>query len=245
MIDPWLIFHAAGISASGLLAYGTFTPSSQLWGRVIVRGSATERPAVALTFDDGPTAGPTERVLDLLRESGVPAAFFVVGRNCRRWPGLVRRMHDEGHVVANHTWDHSHAGWMGLRTYWDDQLRRTSDEVAQIIGRRPALFRPPMGIKTAFTLRAARRAGCRTVGWTRRARDGVSTTPAAILARFGAAAAGDILLLHDGVEPNSPGRDPEPTIAALPTLIGELRGLGLELARLDKLLGVGAYLERA
>lgn len=245
MLDPfWPTFHAVGMTTAAVLAYGTFVPSSQMWGRTILRGPTGPRVAraVALTFDDGPTDGPTDRVLDLLGEAGVRAAFFVIGRNCERWPALVRRMHAEGHLVANHTWDHSHAGWCGGPRYWDEQVRRTSDAIADLVGRQPAMFRPPMGIKTRFTLAAAARHGCATVGWTRRARDGGATTREAILQRVrDRATAGDILLMHDGVEPDHPGRDPGPTLAALPELLMGLRERGLETARLDDLLGVPGY----
>jgi peptidoglycan/xylan/chitin deacetylase (PgdA/CDA1 family) len=247
MLDPfWHTLHAVGFSTCAVLAYGTFVPSSQLWGRTILRAppaaEAGGSPSVALTFDDGPTDGPTDRVLDLLGGAGVKAAFFVIGQNCRRCPRLLRRIHDEGHLVANHTWDHSHASWRGLRRYWDDQLTRTGDAIAEVVGRRPAIFRPPMGIKTAFTLAAARAAGCATVGWTRRARDGGPTTATAILGRLlGRATAGDILLLHDGAEPNRPDRDPEPTLAALPALLDGLKARGLGAARLDELLGLPGY----
>src|SRR4051794_36900859 len=158
------------------MAYGTFVPSSQMWGRITRRApTRCAGRSIAVTFDDGPTAGPTERVLDLLAEANVKATFFVVGRNVVRYPHLVRRMHEEGHVIGNHTWDHHHAGWCGTQQYWDEQLRRTGDAVAGIIGVRPALFRPPMGIKTWLTLRAANNEGCRTIGWSHRARDGGPT----------------------------------------------------------------------
>ncbi len=244
MLVPFVIFNAAGVSACAVMAYGTFVPSSEMWGRIIRRAPAARTgKSIAITFDDGPTAGPTERVLDLLREANVKATFFVVGRNVVRHPHLVRRMHEEGHVIGNHTWDHHHGGWFGSGRYWDEQVRRTGDAVAEIIGVRPALFRPPMGIKTWLTLRAATKEGCQTIGWSHRARDGGRTTTEAILARLAdTPAPGDILLLHDGIEPNSPKRNPEPTIAALPELLRRHRERGLELVRVDVLLGVKAYL---
>jgi peptidoglycan/xylan/chitin deacetylase (PgdA/CDA1 family) len=242
MIDPLqLTLHACGASLCGLAAYGTFVPHSQLWGRVITRGPAGQPPAVALTFDDGPTDGPTDAVLDILGEAGAPAAFFVVGRNCRQSPRLLRRMHAEGHLVANHTHDHHHAGVFRAQWYWDRQLRDADAAIADVIGLRPALFRPPMGIKQFHTMRAARKRGQTVVGWTLRARDGVATTAADILARLRLAAAGDILLLHDGIEPNAPRRDPRPTIEALPAVLAALRGNGLAVRRLDAFLGMEAY----
>src|SRR4051812_47783888 len=173
---------SAALSAGlGVLAFGTFVPQSRLWGRVVSRAgpvAADGRPAgVALTFDDGPTPGGTDRVLDVLRAEGVPAAFFVVGRNVDRWPDLARRMDAEGHVVANHTYDHSHYGICRAQWYWDRQVREADAAIERAIGRRPAMFRPPMGFKTGHVTRAARKRGLATVTWSRRAVDGVPTTP--------------------------------------------------------------------
>jgi peptidoglycan/xylan/chitin deacetylase (PgdA/CDA1 family) len=242
MLVPLLIIHGVASAAVGVAMYGTFVPSSRVWGRMVLRAPpSAARRGVTLTFDDGPTEGPTDRILDLLGEAGVRATFFVIGRNCARFPRLVERMHAEGHLVANHTWDHAHSGWRGLQGYWDAQIQTTNEEIARIIGRRPAMFRPPMGHKTCFTLRAARKAGCQVIGWSHRARDGVITTAPEILERFVPIQPGDILLLHDGIEPNSPGRNPEPTIEALPTLIARLRESNLGIERLDDLLGLPGY----
>lgn len=240
MLVPLLF--TAGAATSAVAAYGTFVPQSQFWGPVVVRGLSRSTSAVALTFDDGPTPGPTERILDLLAAAGVKATFFVIGRNCRSAPDLLRRIHDEGHLIGNHTFDHSHHGVFGMQRYWDDQLRRTDDAIAEAIGVVPAMFRPPMGIKQFHTMRAAAKRRQAVVGWTRKARDGVSTTAAAILDRLAEPTlAGDILLLHDGIEPNSPGRDPQPTIDALPTLIRRLQDRGLTMRRLDELLERPGY----
>jgi peptidoglycan/xylan/chitin deacetylase (PgdA/CDA1 family) len=195
-----------------------------------------------LTFDDGPTEGPTCRVLDALGEAGARATFFVIGVNARKYPRVVRRMFDEGHVVANHTFDHSHYGVFRLRRYWDDQLVRTRELIADLIGRRPALFRPPMGLRTGHCANAATRSGHRMVTWTRRARDGVMTTRGQILERLAPTTrAGDVLVLHDGVEPNGFRRDPQATVEAVGPLISALRERGLEPGRLDEAAGVGAY----
>ena len=232
---------ACASALAGAFAHGTFVPSSRLWGRVISRGPDT-RGAVALTFDDGPTPGGTDRVLDALGETRVRAAFFVIGRNALRWPGLVARMHAEGHVVANHTLDHAHFGLFRRQAYWRRQIDETDAIVRDIIGVRPALFRPPVGIKTWRTMRVAASSGHRVVTWSRRAFDGLGTSAGGIIARLGhGSRAGDILLLHDGAEPLSQGRDRSATVAAIRPLVEGLRSRGLEPVRLDELLGIDAY----
>ena len=61
---------------------------------------------IILTFDDGPTPGVTDRVLDILKENGIRGTFFVVGKNAQAYPALMKRIVDEGHLVANHSLSH-------------------------------------------------------------------------------------------------------------------------------------------
>lgn len=233
---------ACALGCAGVAAYATFAPRSAFWGPVISRAAGAGAPHVALTFDDGPTPGSTDRILDVLGEAGVRAAFFVVGRNAARWPQIVRRMDAEGHVVGNHTWDHAHFGVFRRAAYWDRQVARTNDIIIEIIGRRPALFRPPMGIKTPHIAAAARGAGHAVVTWSLRAMDGVATDAAHIVGRLvPTARRGDILLLHDGLEPNARRTDTSATEAAVRPLIMGLREKGLEPRRLDAMLGIDAY----
>ena len=235
---------AAGLATVGTLTALSVAPRCGAWGKVLYRGPMTNPARIALTFDDGPTEGSTDRILDVLGEMNVSVAFFVVGVNARRWPRLVERMHAEGHLVGNHSLDHSHYGFLRGRWYWRRQIERTNEIIEQIIGRRPALFRPPMGVKTPSISGAARRAGHRTVTWTLRGMDGVPTTPQRILDRLlPHAGAGDVLVLHDGVEPNR-RRDPSVTVDVMQPLLQGLRSRRLELARLDRLLGVEPYLDQ-
>jgi peptidoglycan/xylan/chitin deacetylase (PgdA/CDA1 family) len=212
-----------------------------MWGKVHWRGAAASN-LYALTFDDGPTRGPTDRILDVLGEMKVRAAFFVVGANVRRCPELVARMRDEGHLVGNHTLDHDHYAVFRGRRYWERQLAETDRLIEEAAGLRPAMFRPPMGFKTYYSMRAARRRGQAVVTWNRRAVDGIVTTKERILERMVPnAAGGDVLLLHDGIEPHALKRDPSATVAAVRPLIERLRDRGLEPAPLDELLGLPAY----
>src|SRR5262249_55671830 len=72
----------------------------------LVRGKPRTN-SVSLTFDDGPHPEHTPRLLDLLKKHEIKATFFVVGRQAERYPDLVRRMADEGHDVANHSFFHA------------------------------------------------------------------------------------------------------------------------------------------
>jgi glycerol-3-phosphate acyltransferase PlsY len=72
----------------------------------IFRRGTGEFKVVALTFDDGPDPAYTPAILDILKEYDIPATFFMVGRHVERYPGLARRIADEGHSLGNHTWSH-------------------------------------------------------------------------------------------------------------------------------------------
>jgi peptidoglycan/xylan/chitin deacetylase (PgdA/CDA1 family) len=233
---------AAFATAFGTVTWISLSPRNQCWGRVHARGPASQS-RYALTFDDGPTRGSTDQILDALRDLRAPAAFFVVGVNARRCPDLLLRMRDEGHLIANHTLDHDHFSIFRRRRYWDRQIGETDRVIEEVTGLKPAMFRPPMGFKTPHSMRAARRRGHAVITWSRRAVDGVVTTQQKILDRLvPRTTAGDILLLHDGLEPHALRRDPAATVAALKPLVSRLRDRGLEPARLDELLNLPAYL---
>jgi peptidoglycan/xylan/chitin deacetylase (PgdA/CDA1 family) len=228
---------AAGLAG---VTYATIAPACAFWGPVVCRGPAGSN-RVALTFDDGPTPGSTERVLDALREGQAAATFFVVGSNVTKHPDLLRRIHREGHLIANHTLSHSHYGVMRTLPYWTREIRQTDDAIESIVGVRPALFRPPMGVKTWHTARAARELGHTVITWSRRAIDGIPTSAKRIVDRLAGAADGEILLLHDGVEPHALHRDRSATLAAIAPLIQKLRERGLTPVRLDELLSIDGY----
>jgi peptidoglycan-N-acetylglucosamine deacetylase len=241
--DSYALLSLAAASCGGCVAaaaYATFWPRAGIWCPVIWKGPSGGTPRVALTFDDGPWPAGTEAILNLLDEAGIKAAFFMIGANVARWPALAAEVHHRGHLVGNHSFDHSHQGARRWIPYWTDQLVRTDEAIADAAGVRPALFRPPMGFKTPHVAIAARRTGHTIVTWTRRAMDGVPTTAARISRRLSAAAQGDILALHDGLEARG-RREPGATIEALPAVLQGLRERGLETCRLDHLLGVRPY----
>jgi peptidoglycan/xylan/chitin deacetylase (PgdA/CDA1 family) len=235
-----LIAAPLAIAALGGFAYATFHPRSMIWGPVISHGPL-DANQVALTFDDGPTPGATDRVLDVLAASHVKATFFVVGLNVEKNPDLLRRIRDEGHLAANHSYDHAHFGIMRRTRYWRHELRATDDAIENVLKLRPALFRPPMGMKTWHVTTAARENKQSLITWTRRAVDGLPTTPQRIVSRFKDVKPGDILLLHDGVEPNAPHRDRSATIQSLRPLIDLLKEKNLKPVGLDELLEVKPY----
>src|SRR5437773_10540822 len=99
-----LVGATTGIVSLGTLwAYSVFMPRCQFWAPVI--RSLPQRDAIALTFDDGPHPVFTREILDILAAQKLQATFFVIGRFAREHPDLIKRMHNEGHTIGNHTLD--------------------------------------------------------------------------------------------------------------------------------------------
>lgn len=104
-------------------------------------------PFIAMTYDDGPHATNTPRLLDMLKQRGIKATFFVVGQCAAEYPDIMKRIVVEGHEIANHSWSHPQLSRMGEGAV-SDQLQRTHDVIIQTTGATPRLMRPPFG---AFT----------------------------------------------------------------------------------------------
>ena len=102
---------------------------------------------VYLTFDDGPTPGVTEWILETLKKHNAKATFFVLGKNAAMYPDLYQRIISEGHKVGNHTYSHQKGWSMSLERYIEDV-----DFAGDII--RSELFRPPYARVTLSQLRA-------------------------------------------------------------------------------------------
>ena len=224
---------AAGVAAAGLAAHGTWHRNSWLFGPVLNRLPASSN-AVAITFDDGPNPDATPRILDVLREQGVSATFFVLGRHAERWPGLVRRMTEEGHQLGNHGYWHRKLH-RRLPSYVRDDLTRGTEAIVQASGGvRPRVFRAPHGFRNPWVTPIAASLGQRTIGWSLGVWDSARPGAREIARRaLNGLHAGSILLLHDG-DGYDPDGDRLQTAEALPMIIRGLRDRGLQFTTLPE-----------
>jgi peptidoglycan/xylan/chitin deacetylase (PgdA/CDA1 family) len=220
----------AGLAANhAVLFTASLAPRSRLIGPNLVRlpEAAARRGEVAITFDDGPDPEVTPRVLDLLDAHGAAASFFCVGERAAASPGLVREIVRRGHSVENHSHRHSTGfGWYGP---WRlaRELEGAQAALAAAAGVAPAFFRAPFGTRNPLLDRTLARLGLRLVSWTRRGYDTVDADAPRVLRRLAdGLAAGDVLLLHDGVRVRE--RRGAPTVlAVLPRLLERLAERGL------------------
>jgi peptidoglycan/xylan/chitin deacetylase (PgdA/CDA1 family) len=191
--------------------------------------------SVALTFDDGPHPVHTARILDILRQHKVPAAFFPLGRHAERYPDLIREMSADGHLVGNHTYGHRHLIFVSRETA-RDELSKSSNIIESITAQRPRFFRPPRGLVGWNALWEASRMGMRTVLWTSSPRDwtrpGAGWIARRVLTR---ARGGSIVLLHDA-KYDDLSEDRGQTVSALPAIIAGLKDRGYRLVSLDEML---------
>jgi peptidoglycan/xylan/chitin deacetylase (PgdA/CDA1 family) len=180
---------------------------------------------VWLTFDDGPHPEHTPRLLDVLRDAGVPATFFVIGRGATAHPEIVRRMKAEGHAVGNHTFNHVDAAAMATASFIEE-VRRADRVLEAILGHEPRLFRPPWGRLRAAQYLRLFAAGKRVVLWNNDPNDGNGSPAETTLAWFRSRPprGGDIVLMHD---------DHPHAALVLPELIAAARAEGLEFGRLS------------
>lgn len=175
------------------------------WAIGSINGSASHH-CIALTLDDGPDPEVTPRLLDVLREHGVKATFFVLLTQVRRHPELLRRMASEGHEIALHGRDHQRMTYLS-HTGAVSNLRSARSELEGHLGRPVRLYRPPFGSQSASTLLAARRAGLDVVAWSCDAADWVDRDIDLVVdAAMARLRPGGILLLHERLEPD-PERD--------------------------------------
>jgi peptidoglycan-N-acetylglucosamine deacetylase len=230
----------AGVTI-GVLALGALfvlacsIPSLQLVGPVITRGPSSVR-SIALTFDDGPAAPFTGQVLDLLRERGIKATFFLCGKNAEKYPELARRIAEEGHQLGNHTYSHPFLYFKRGR-FIAGEIDRTQAAIEKSAGVRPRVFRPPFGARWPSLYPVLRQRGLDLVNWSVPGYDwqfGTEKIVAAVTKRL---RPGSVILLHDGLETPSHRRiDQSGTIRALPAIIDAARSQGLDFVTLDGLL---------
>lgn len=189
---------------------------------------------IALTFDDGPHPQGTPAMLDVLRDRGATATFFLVGEQVERYPTLVAEIVAAGHGVELHCFRHRNNLRLHPRSFIED-AERARAAIEEAGGRGIACYRPPYGIFSAATLRAVQRRGWRPVLWSRWGRDWDRGATAESIARRASAGttAGDIVLLHDADYYSARGSWVR-TAAALPLILDEVEACGLKTISLRR-----------
>lgn len=121
---------------------------------------------VAMTFDDGPHPKLTPRLLDMLKERNIKATFFVIGKCVAEYPDIAKRIVDEGHEIANHSWSHPQLTKLSPAAF-DTEISQTNDAIEKATGVRPVTMRPPYGaINAGLTKRLNEEYGLSVILWS-------------------------------------------------------------------------------
>ena len=183
-----------------------------------------------MTFDDGPHAQNTPRLLDLLKERGIKATFFVVGQNAVEYPDILKRIAAEGHELANHSYTHPILASMSEGAI-RDQLEKTHQAVLSATGVTMKLLRPPYGaLSQPQRAWAQSTFGYKTILWDVDPLDwkfrDASRVESEILSH---AKSGSIILSHD---------IHKTTVDAMPSTLDALAAKGFKFVTVSELLAL-------
>lgn len=134
-----------------------------------------KKKVIALTFDDGPDLKYTPPILDILKEKGVKATFFVVGSQVEKYPDVVKRMVEEGHALGNHSYNHKDLTKLN-KTQIIKQIELTDKAIKAATGAYPKAFRAPYGALNAQVKKVLEEKGRYHVGWSVDTRDWAGTS---------------------------------------------------------------------
>lgn len=189
-----------------------------------------EGPYIALTFDDGPHPTLTPRLLDILKEKGVKATFFVLGQCVVANPAVLGRAAAEGHEIGNHSWDHKSllkGGGSGVAS----EINQTNAAIENATGKKTSLVRPPYGATNAsITKRLNEEFGLKVIMWDVDPLDWKVRNPAHVKDEIlKATKPGSIVLSHD-IHPT--------TIEAMAETIDALKAKGFKFVTVSELIAM-------
>ena len=208
--------------------------------KYVIRRYGYSPGKIVLTFDDGPDPDYTPRILDLLKNEHVPAAFFVVGSMAEKSIQLLRREYDEGYEIGNHTFFHPDISTISLQRV-NLELNATRKLIESVTGRSTILFRPPFNadaepqtLAEVIPVAESRKQSYITIGESIDPWDWQpGVTADSIIARvIKQKDAGSMLLLHD-----AGGDTREETVKALPAIIHYFKTHGYKFTTIADVLG--------
>lgn len=201
--------------------------------------AALPEKVVALTFDDGPSAEWTPKILDALKKSGTKATFFMLGKHVEEYPDVARRVSQEGHDIGIHSYNHNNFIY-----YNKDQVKEDIQHTERIIknatGKTTKLFRPPKGWLSKREKKKIREFGYEVVLWSLNSKDWVTFDDKYMVKYIlKHVRPGDIILFHDsGGALSTEGGDRHETVLTIPRLIEKLKEKGYRFVTVSELLAM-------
>jgi peptidoglycan/xylan/chitin deacetylase (PgdA/CDA1 family) len=203
-----------------------------------LKGKSGKR-RVSLTFDDGPDKIYTPKILDKLKKYNIKATFFLMGSRVIKHPEIVKRIIDEGHIIASHTWSHADLSKISEKRF-EEEVNKTSGVLAEKTGRETQLLRPPYGAISIGVLQKLKEMSYKSIQWSVDSRDWLARDVNQILINTIPDVSNDAIILFHSAAGNK-AHDLEATVKVLPELIRTLRMENYDFVNLDKLLGIKPY----
>ena len=215
-----------------MVTYGTVVLSAEFFVPVKYKGLVSSG-TIAITFDDGPIPGKTEKILEVLKFHKVQAAFFCIGNQVANNSTLTKQIHNDGHLLGNHSYWHKSTFDLQSTKKIQDELSATDHAIHSAIGLKPTFFRPPYGVTNPMVASAIVKGNYKAIGWSIRSLDTISKDREALFGRITKSLkSGDIVLFHDYCTI---------TLEILPDFITYVHNHGLKIVRVDQLLNEKAY----
>jgi peptidoglycan-N-acetylglucosamine deacetylase len=189
---------------------------------------------ISLTFDDGPDEIVTPKVIEILQNHHVKGNFFFIGSEAEKYPQVVKNAYENGNLVLSHSYHH-----VDLTTLSNaeqaNEINNAGLAIQTIIGKEPAMIRPPYGETNETLIENAKDKGYSVIIWSIDTLDWSQKDAENIIKNVtDNLRNGDIILMHSDSEKTE-------TAKALPTIIEAVQEKGFEIVGLDELLGVEAY----
>ena len=216
----------------GINAIGSARISSNYHVKAYCSNPSENQKKIALTFDDGPSEFTLE-VLDLLKRQNAKATFFCIGKNVEKYPAIVKKIIEEGHLLGNHSYFHSKFFDFYNAKKITEEIQKTDELLEKYTSKKINFFRPPYGVTTPSIRRALKITGHKVIGWNIRSLDGGTKNQNLIFNRLvKRVSPGGIVLLHD-TAPHS--------VLVLEQFLQFLQQNNYKIVSIEELLQLKAY----
>jgi peptidoglycan/xylan/chitin deacetylase (PgdA/CDA1 family) len=238
-VYPLILILSAYVAAAAqdlALAATSPTPNPSSPEKITFTEVNVDGPYIAMTFDDGPHATNTPKLLEMAAKRHVKLTFFVLGECVEQNPDVLRQEVAAGHEIGNHSWSHPNLAKLSDANV-RSQLQRTEDIIVKTAGIKPKLMRPPYGeLTTRQRILVNHELSYKVILWDVDPLDWKRPGPNVVAQRIIAGTrAGSIILSHD-IHP--------PTIAAMPQVFDALLAKGFKFVTVSELLAMDKGGER-
>lgn len=206
-------------------------PSQQekIFPESFIRRGNKKRKEIALTFDDGPDGDVTPQILDILKDKGIKATFFLLGKKVEEYPEITLRIKKEGHQLGNHSWSHSNFWHLPDEYILKKEIKPTSKIIEKTTGIYPEILRPPYGLINNSTIKLLKEKEWKIVNWSIDSHDWNLSSTQIINIIEKHHHSGAIILLHNS-------NFNEITVKSLPEIIEIIKAEGYSFISIEQLL---------